>query len=31
LLKAFEEVEADEMGEGVDKKYHELAHELAKS
>lgn len=30
LIKAFEEVEADEMGEGVHKKYHELAHELAK-
>jgi hemerythrin-like domain-containing protein len=29
LLEAFERVEAEEMGEGVHEKYHELAHKLA--
>jgi len=29
LLKAFEKVEAKEIGEGVHEKYHQLAHELA--
>jgi hemerythrin-like domain-containing protein len=29
LAEAFERVEAEEMGEGVHEKYHQLAHELA--
>ena len=29
LLEAFEKVEAEEIGEGVHEKYHQLAHELA--
>lgn len=29
LLKAFEKVEAEEMGAGFHEKYHELAHQLA--
>lgn len=29
LAEAFERIEADEMGEGVHERYHELAHELA--
>jgi hemerythrin-like domain-containing protein len=29
LFEAFERVEAEEMGEGVHEKYHELAHKLA--
>lgn len=31
LAQAFEKIEAEEMGEGVHEKYHQLAHELAKS
>ena len=31
LNEAFEQVEAQEMGEGVHEKYHRLAHELTKS
>ncbi|MEW6215187.1 MAG: hemerythrin domain-containing protein [Nitrospirota bacterium] len=31
LSEAFEKVEAEEMGEGVHEKYHQLAHDLAKS
>jgi hemerythrin-like domain-containing protein len=31
LAAAFEKVEADEMGQGVHEKYHQLAHELAAS
>jgi hemerythrin-like domain-containing protein len=31
LSAAFEKVEADEMGQGVHEKYHQLAHELAAS
>jgi hemerythrin-like domain-containing protein len=30
LMEAFEKVEAEEMGEGVHEKYHQLAHDLAK-
>jgi hemerythrin-like domain-containing protein len=30
LIEAFEKVEAEEMGEGVHEKYHQLAHDLAK-
>jgi len=30
LAEAFEKVEAEEMGEGVHEKYHQLAHDLAK-
>jgi hemerythrin-like domain-containing protein len=30
LAEAFEKVEAEEIGEGVHEKYHDLAHELAK-
>ena len=29
LAEAFEKVEAEEMGEGIHEKYHQLAHELA--
>jgi hemerythrin-like domain-containing protein len=29
LMAAFDRVEAEEMGEGVHEKYHELAHKLA--
>jgi len=29
LTEAFEKVEAEEIGEGVHDKYHQLAHELA--
>jgi hemerythrin-like domain-containing protein len=29
LLRAFEKVEAEEMGEGTHERYHQLAHELA--
>jgi len=29
LSVAFEKVEAEEIGEGVHEKYHQLAHELA--
>ncbi len=29
LTKAFEKVEAEEIGEGVHEKYHQLAHDLA--
>jgi len=31
LSEAFEKIEKEEMGEGVHEKYHQLAHELAKS
>jgi hemerythrin-like domain-containing protein len=31
LTKAFEKVEAEEIGEGVHEKYHQLAHDLVKS
>jgi len=31
LAEAFERIEAEEMGEGVHEKYHDLAHELAES
>jgi hemerythrin-like domain-containing protein len=31
LTEAFEKVEAEEIGEGVHEKYHQLAHDLAKS
>jgi hemerythrin-like domain-containing protein len=30
LTEAFEKVEAEEMGEGVHEKYHQLAHDLAR-
>jgi len=30
LSAAFEKVEAEEMGEGIHEKYHQLAHDLAK-
>ena len=30
LFEAFEKIEAEEMGEGVHEKYHQLAHNLAK-
>jgi hemerythrin-like domain-containing protein len=29
LVKAFDQIEAEEIGEGVHEKYHQLAHELA--
>lgn len=29
MVKAFDQVEAEEIGEGVHEKYHQLAHELA--
>jgi len=29
LVKAFDQVEAEEIGEGVHEKYHQLAHELS--
>jgi len=29
MVKAFDRVEAEELGEGVHEKYHQLAHELA--
>jgi len=29
LMEAFDQVEAEEMGEGVHEKYHQLAHKLA--
>jgi len=29
LIEAFEDVEAEEMGEGVHEKYHQIAHELS--
>jgi hemerythrin-like domain-containing protein len=31
LTEAFEKVEAEEIGEGVHEKYHQLAHDLAES
>ncbi len=31
LSEAFERIEAEEMGEGVHERYHQLAHELAES
>jgi hypothetical protein len=31
LNRAFEKVEAEEMGEGAHEKYHQLAHELMKN
>jgi hemerythrin-like domain-containing protein len=31
LMEAFDRVEAEEMGEGVHEKYHELAHKLAEA
>ncbi len=30
MVKAFDRVEAEEIGVGVHEKYHQLAHELAK-
>ena len=30
MVKAFDRVETEEIGEGVHEKYHQLAHDLAK-